>query len=153
MQFLVSGTNTITGPAGSSYGGVCMGVNPGSVFNNQCNIAVVPGVVSVSAPLAVTFGQSSTFSIGFAAFEHIVDYLDPNVSFTADFAHTVTLAGFVVADGSGNALSSFNVTSGSGTTYPSTTLPEPSTFVLLGAAISLGVVSRRLRSGISYRVR
>lgn len=137
MQFLVHGTLTGTGPVNSGFAGDCLNINPGN-NTNFCDALetgpsffATPGIVTNSPPLSITFGQQSTFSVGFFPFEHILDYLDPNVSFTADFAHTVTVVGFVVDDANGNQLTSFSVNSTSGTVYPDVTLPEPSTFLML----------------------
>ncbi len=70
----------------------------------------------------------------------INEYSDgTNLSGTADFSHTITLAGMQVYDANGNLATGWSVTSGSGTIYP---VPEPATMTILGLA-ALAALKRK----------
>jgi len=135
LQFLVDGT-------GSGPYGACMSYQLGSSPNGlNCtpiaNEFFANAGLATSGPIAITFGQPTTLTIGLIAFGHISDYTDTSGGFTVDLSHTASLGGFVVDDSVGNQLSNFTVTSGSGTSYPDTTLPEPSTAALM----TLGLIA------------
>jgi hypothetical protein len=147
MQFVVTGT---TQSSSGAFGAYCMDIMPGSNPNGlDCTIAAnasfphngTPLIVSQSLP--IVFGQPVTYTVGFLVYGHLLDFRDPNVGFTADYSHTSVLGGFVVDDSSGRQLTNFNVISGSGTTYSAVTIPEPSTFLMFVAAISLIALWRR----------
>jgi hypothetical protein len=140
FQFLVTGSGT--GPFG-----YCMDVLPGTDPTTlNCTVAadasfpVAGSPIITSQPFAITFGQPITLTIGLLAYGHLTEF---SQGFTANFANTSELAGFVVDDSNGNQLTNFSVTSGSGTAYPDTTLPEPSTFLMLGTAVPLIALWRR----------
>lgn len=145
LQIVVGGTDQYT--HGQSISGYCINAFLGSANSGSFNCTqsvLTSGGIVVSPPLPIVFGQSSTFTIGLTVYGHLFDFSDPNVSFEADYNHTATLAGFIVDDSNGQALTSFSVTSGSGTEYPDTAVPEPSTLLML-AAISAPVAIRYRR--------
>jgi len=140
FQFLINGTDTNNG----AFGNVCADVLPGvDTSDIGCYVSVLRGSGEfVTASVPIVFGQAETFTVALDAYGHITNF-SSGVNFTANFADTATLAGFVVDDAAGNQLTSFSVTSGSGTNYPDTTLPEPSSIVMVLSAISLLALWRR----------
>jgi hypothetical protein len=147
LQFLIHGTGS--GPYDD-----CMSYQVGTSPNGlnctpTANQFCAPGCgngIATSGPIAITFGQPITLTIGLLTYGHISDYVDTNGGFTADYAHTAALGGFVVDNSVGTQLSNFSVTSGSGTSYANTTLPEPSTAASMALGLTAFIaVARRVR--------
>ena len=151
MQFLIAGSTT--GPSGYYCMDVLPGSSPSSPINLNCTVAAGASFPTPGSPLitsqaiAFTFGQPFTLTTGFLVYGFIGDYVNSNGNFTANFADTSTLAGFVIDDSGGKQLSNFSVSSASGTEYPNTTVPELSP--LLAMAVATPILawrhSRRLR--------
>lgn len=125
VQVVVGGTDQFSPGAISGY---CVNAFQGPAVSDAqfaCPQPNTSGGLTLSPPIPVVFGQPQTFTVAFVVFGHLNDFSSPNVNFLADFNHTATVAGFVVDESNGNPLTSFSVTSGSGTLYPATTVPEP----------------------------
>jgi hypothetical protein len=120
MEFDV--TSTVAGLSDACVG-VAAGSSPSSVNYSSCTpVSSGSSTVILSQPLAITFRQAATFTVGLLAYGSIVDFADSKGGFTVKA--NSALIGFVVKDSNGNQLTKFSVGSGSGTAYLAATVSQ-----------------------------
>ena len=141
LPFSVTGTTT-----SGALGQIAVDLNDPAGANTQACAAAggcyFSGNGTVhSGPLPFHFGDSFTLFWGLGAVTFPSSGLP---SATADFSHTSVLNGFVVFDSSMNPVYNATVTASGGELVPLIT-PEPSTLLLLVAALPFVVAVRRNR--------
>jgi len=144
LSFAVAGTSSSTpGGSGRPQFQSLPVINGVPQWGQQSNYLVTNGVATI--PLSFTFGQQFEFGIYFYALAQILtaNGWTTGAAASADFSHTAILNTITVRDSSGNLLSDFTITSGSGTSYtPTGVVPEPGTFCLVVIGL-VGLIARK----------
>ena len=147
LRFTVTGTATISSAANYAGSGFNLRLfQPGGGYTDN---VFEPGAggVAVAPAIPIVFGQPFEYAIWFTGGINIDDFSDGSYA-VSDFYHTATLTGIGVLDANQAPLASFQIQADSGTVYTANgVVPEPGTFLLIGAAVPclLALVRRRVR--------
>ncbi len=148
--FCSDGPDFMRCPSVSNYNGTGLSVN----YVTECNLTS-SGSCGGFGHYGFVFGEPFDLTTFFGALVIDAGTTSLRVSHTdtisADFADTMQITGIQILDSNGSAVNGWSIVSGAGLDYSPngisspTTVPEPSTFLLLGGVlVAIGFRSRRI---------
>jgi hypothetical protein len=147
LEFTVTGTSMTSSSTNLAASGFILRLSQsGGGYTDDVFESGIDGV-AVSAAIPIVFGQPFEYEVWFTGGINILDFSNGSYA-NADFYHTAILTGIGVLDANQNLIGDFQIQADSGTVYTAHGIvPEPSTFLLIGATVPflLLLLRRRVR--------